>query len=36
MDEEFELPDGSYSILDIRDYFDTYKKSMGKRQSVLQ
>ena len=22
MDEEFELPDGSYSISDIKDYFE--------------
>ena len=28
--EEFELPDGSYSILDIQDYFEYILKSMGK------
>ena len=27
---EFELPDGSYSISDIQDYFDYVKKSMEK------
>ena len=28
--DEFELPDGSYSISDIQDYFDYVKKSMEK------
>ena len=26
--EEFELPDGSYSISDIQDYFEYIKKNM--------
>ena len=31
MDEEFELPDGSYSIPDIQDYFEyILKKAWGK------
>ena len=29
--EEFEFPDGSYSISDIHDYFEYILKSMGKR-----
>ena len=33
--EEFELPDGSYSVLDIQDYFE-YLKEMGKRLIILQ
>ena len=28
--EGFELPDGSYSILNIQDYFEYILKSMGK------
>ena len=28
--EDFELPDGSYSILNIQDYFEYILKSMGK------
>ena len=33
--EEFELPDGLYSISDIQDYFEFIFKSMG-RQLILQ
>ena len=33
--EEFELPDGSYSVLDIQDYFE-YLKEIGKRLIILQ
>ena len=29
--EEFELPDGSYSISGIQDYFDFVKKAWGKK-----
>ena len=29
--EESELPDGSYSILDIRDYFEYILKNMRKK-----
>ena len=34
--EEFELPDGSYSISDIQDYFEYILKNMEKRQLILQ
>ena len=34
--EEFELPEGSYSISDIQDYFDYILKTMEKRQIILQ
>ena len=34
--EEFELPDGSYSMSHIQDYFEYVLKSMGKRQLILQ
>ena len=34
--EEFELPDGSYSISDIIDYFEYILKNMGKKQLILQ
>ena len=34
--EEFELPDGSYSISDIKDHFEYILKSMGKRLIILQ
>ena len=30
--EEFELPDGLYSISDIQDYFEYILKSMGQKQ----
>ena len=33
--EEFELPDGLYSVSDIQDYFEFIFKSMG-RQLILQ
>ena len=29
--EEFELPDGSYSILDIQDYFEYLLKRHGEK-----
>ena len=29
--EEFELPDGSYSISDIQDYFEYILKMLGKK-----
>ena len=28
--DEFELPDGSYSVSDIQDYFEYILKNMGK------
>ena len=31
MDEEFELPDGSYSISDIQDYFEYILKKHGEK-----
>ena len=34
--EEFELPDRSYSISDIQDCIEYVLKSMGKRQLILQ
>ena len=34
--EEFELPDGSYSISDIQDYFEYILKNMQKRYLTLQ
>ena len=34
--EEFKLPDGSYSILDIQDYYEYILKSMEKRQLIVQ
>ena len=33
--EEFELPDGSYSVLDSHDHLE-YLKEMGKRLIILQ
>ena len=30
MDDEFELPDGSYSISDIQDYFEYILKKHGE------
>ena len=32
--EEFQLPDRSYSISDTQDYFDYIKKNMEKNSSV--
>ena len=29
--EEFELPDGSYSVLDIQDYFEYFLKTHGEK-----
>ena len=35
--KEFELPDGSYSISDIQDYFEyILKRNMEKAQLILQ
>ena len=34
--EEFKLPDGSYSILDIQGYYEYILKSMEKRQLIVQ
>ena len=33
--EEFELPDGSYSISDIQDYFEYILKNMDKKLLIL-
>ena len=32
--EEFELPDGSYSVSDIQDYFQYIWKNMEKRLNL--
>ena len=34
--EEFKLPDGSYSISDIQKYFQFMLKRHEKRQTILQ
>ena len=34
--EEFELPDGLYSISDIQDYFEYILKSMGQKQWIVE
>ena len=34
--EEFELPDGSYSISDVQDYFEYLLKMHEKKQLILQ
>ena len=34
--EEFELPDGSYSVSDIQDYFEYILKTMQKILIILQ
>ena len=34
--EEFELPEESYYISDIQDYFEYILKNMGKRPLILQ
>ena len=34
--EEFELPDGSYSISDMRDYFEYIFKKYEEKQLILQ
>ena len=34
--EEFELPDGSYSISGIHNHFEYILKNIGKRQLILQ
>ena len=33
--KEFELPDGSYSVSDIQDYFEYILKNMEKRLLIL-
>ena len=33
--EDFELPDGSYSIKDIQDYFEYTSRNMEKRLLIL-
>ena len=33
---KFDLPEGSYSVSDIQDYFQYIKKNMDKRLIVLQ
>ena len=34
--ENFELPDGSYSVSDIQDYFEYILKSMRQLLIILQ
>ena len=34
--KEFELPDGSYSISDIQDYFEYILKRHGENELILQ
>ena len=34
--EEFELPDGSYSVSDIQDYFEYILKNMKQLLIILQ
>ena len=34
--EEFELPDGSYSIPDTQDYFEYILKEHGEKNPILQ
>ena len=34
--EEFEWPDGSYSIPDIQDYFEYILKEHGEKNPILQ
>ena len=34
--EQFELPDGSYSVSDIHDYFEYILKNFEKRLIILQ
>ena len=34
--EEFELPDGSYSVSDIQEYFEYILKNMETRLIILQ
>ena len=34
--EEFELPDGSYSVSDIQEYFEYILKNIEKRLITLQ
>ena len=34
--EEFELPDGSYSVADIQDYFEYIIKNMRQLLIILQ
>ena len=34
--EKFELPDGQYSVLHVKDYFECILKNMEKRLIILQ
>ena len=34
--EEFELPDRTYSVSDIQDYFEHFLKTMEKRLIIIQ
>ena len=34
--EELELPDGSYSVSDLQDYFEYILKNMEKRLLIFQ
>ena len=34
--QDFELPNGSYFILDIQDYFEYILKNMEKKLLILQ
>ena len=34
--EEFELPDGSYSVSDIQDYYEYIFKKMEKKLLIFQ
>ena len=36
LNEEFELPDGSYSVSDIQDYFKYILKNMRQLMIILQ
>ena len=36
LNEEFELPDGSYSVSDIQDYFEYILKNMKQLLIILQ
>ena len=36
MDDEFELPDASYSVSYIKDYFEYILKSIMKRLLIFQ
>ena len=34
--DEFKLPDGSYSISDIQDYFEYIFKKLARKTEILQ